>query len=756
MKSVSCAFLIAIIVCGFALAGDIYFGTVQVSAQAPGMIVVISSDTTWTKADNPHTLTGPLLVSEGATLTIEAGATVNLNSYDVVVNGTLRAIGSSAEKVQLNNGGTIELTQYSNGWDEETGSGSIFKHVFLDDLDIFSSVSLKIKNSNLDGEISVAGSSMIQDNTLSTLSITGGSAVVSNNAISSIIDCYGAPEISYNTIGSIFAGSGGSPIISYNTIRSIGDYNSYYSGDSPIIKNNIIVGRLCLAASSAIISNNTFSGYVYGEDLNAGYGANLGGYRPIIAFSGKSDQAGSSVISHNKIRGHTYEYSYPFIVPPARTTLNGTVTTSGISITGAYADIYVINNTITDCETGISGGTLIEGNSLINNRYGIAIDEDTVIIRNNNITNGDTGISGYTGGTATIENNFISNHSHYGIDITLQVTIKNNTISNTSTAIRLANCLSATIDYNNIENYSENSIYLQGTSSNIDAAYNWWGTTDTQAINLTIHDSKYSFDLGTVSFVPFFTEPNPEASEVPEPELTPTLTTHISISVDISSTVVGSTVNVNGRLTDVNGSALQDKLVTLSYSITGNDWVPIGSGTTNAAGEYNIQWVNTASGTFTLKVKWIGNDDYLRASANTTLSFLPHQSQNIFFVESNSTVSALTFNNTNAELSFTVSGSSGTSGYVKATISKDLLYTEGDWIVLVDEQPVIPTVNENANNTYLYFTYGHSTKTVEIIGTYAIPEFPSWTPILIMLVSVMFVVVIYRSILTKPNEWRNG
>jgi len=293
---------------------------------------------------------------------------------------------------------------------------------------------------------------------------------------------------------------------------------------------------------------------------------------------------------------------------------------------------------------------------------------------------------------------------------------------------------------------------LQGTSSNIDASYNWWGTTDTQAINLTIYGSKYSFDLGTVSFVPFLTEPNPEAPEVPELEPTPALETHISISVDASSTVVGSAVNVNGRLTDVNGSALQGKLVTLSYSITGNDWVPIGSGTTNAAGEYNIQWVNTASGTFTLKVEWIGNDDYLGANATTTLSFLPHQNQKIFFVESNSTVSALTFNNTNTELSFTVSGPSGTTGYVKATIPKDLLYTEGDWVVLVDEHPVMPTVNEDANNTYIYFTYGHSTKTVEIIGTYAIPEFPSWT-LMLLLIVLLFVVAIYKRRLQKTNHY---
>ena len=109
--------------------------------------------------------------------------------------------------------------------------------------------------------------------------------------------------------------------------------------------------------------------------------------------------------------------------------------------------------------------------------------------------------------------------------------------------------------------------------------------------------------------------------------------------MDASSTVVGSAVNVNGRLADVNGTALQGKSVTLFYSVGDAGWVPIGSGTTNADGEYAIQWVNTASGTFTLKVDWTGDDDYPAASATTALSFLPHQNQKAFLVESNSTVS---------------------------------------------------------------------------------------------------------------------
>ena len=56
------------------------------------------------------------------------------------------------------------------------------------------------------------------------------------------------------------------------------------------------------------------------------------------------------------------------------------------------------------------------------------------------------------------------------------------------------------------------------TSNTIDATNNWWGTTDTQAINLTIYDYNYNFDLGKVTFTPFLTEPNQEAipREIPE------------------------------------------------------------------------------------------------------------------------------------------------------------------------------------------------------------------------------------------------
>ena len=113
-------------------------------------------------------------------------------------------------------------------------------------------------------------------------------------------------------------------------------------------------------------------------------------------------------------------------------------------------------------------------------------------------------------------------------------------------------------------------------------------------------------------------------------------------------------------------------------------------------------------------------------------------------VVSNSTVFEFSFDPKGTRIRFNVDGEAGTTGFCRITIPKDLLYTEGNWIVLVDGNLVTPTVNEDESNTYLNFTYSHNTKTVRIIGTDAIPEFPSWTPLLIMLVTIMAVAVVYK------------
>ena len=374
-KTFFAALLIVMTASGLIFVNGSHFIIAQTYTNVSG---IISSDTTWTQANSPYMLTGNVLVNNGVTLTIEAGATVNCVNGYIEVNGTLRAMGSSANPIDFPYGASINFTQYSNGWNEQTSSGSI------------------IENAN--GPIHVG-----------------------------INDAF--PKISSNSF----------------VVTSI-------YGGSPIISNNIIIGEVVVYSGTPVISNNNFNA-------------------SLISIYG-----GSPIISDNNITG---------ILEPNASYLNGFV----------YMPVY---------------GIILEGNNT--NAY----------ISDNTIANHETAGINVVSGTATIQRNLINNNQ-YGISIlqNANLIIQNNTIANNSRGISdTSPSATSTIIYNNIYKNSFN-IYLgssltnNANPNNVNATYNWWGTTDTQGINQTVYDFKDDFTLGTVTFVPFLTAPNAEA--VPNP-----------------------------------------------------------------------------------------------------------------------------------------------------------------------------------------------------------------------------------------------
>jgi hypothetical protein len=88
--------------------------------------------------------------------------------------------------------------------------------------------------------------------------------------------------------------------------------------------------------------------------------------------------------------------------------------------------------------------------------------------------------------------------------------------------------------------------------------------------------------------------------------------------------------------------------------------------------------------------------------------------QSYFYVESNSTVSELSFNSTTAELSFAVSGESGTWGYVEISIAKSLVPSVQDVKVYLDGTQLNVVITEDGNSWLLRFTYTHSTHQVTV------------------------------------------
>jgi hypothetical protein len=498
MKSFLRIFLSVIMVSGLVSVTTVHFGLAQ-----SGLVTFIDSDTVWTKANSPYTLTGPTVISTGVTLTINAGVTVNLNGYYIFVNGTLQAIGSASDKIHISGG------KISFGDNDQTGLNSIFENTIINST-ISSSKPLKLNNNIINVRVIVGANSVISNNVVLSSIDTGDNATVSNNDIKASLSVEDLSIISDNTIrGGVTTGNFAKFL--NNTISG----SSYYrippgghgyttaltAGLHSEVSNNIISGGV--KATSSTITNNTISGGAPFTD----WGGRAADSTSAVTVSGDSS------ITFNIISSSTGGY--------------------GVLISGGYAHVLgnIIKNSIR-----VAGDALIEKNLIYNG--GIQIGHIFVsafndidygygdsIIRNNLITNNSVGIgSSREGGTAIIEQNLISNNS-VGISVASQVTILNNTITDSSTAISLRTS-SATITYNNIVNYTQNSVHLSSVSTAVTATYNWWGTTDTQSINLTIYDFKYDINLGTVSFVPLLTTQNPQAPStsfsLPVPPMTPT------------------------------------------------------------------------------------------------------------------------------------------------------------------------------------------------------------------------------------------
>ena len=121
---------------------------------------------------------------------------------------------------------------------------------------------------------------------------------------------------------------------------------------------------------------------------------------------------------------------------------------------------------------------------------------------------------------------------------------------------------------------------------------------------------------------------------------------------------------------------------------------------------------------------------------------------------SNATVvsDSMTYDNSTFTLSFnlTIAPNGGTTGYVNATIPKDLvaLATEppDQWNVTVNGTPVTPTWTEDSVNTYLYFTTPLvGTQTVQVIGT--ITEFS-----VLMLIPLLMIATLIAVVLRKRRQ----
>jgi outer membrane protein assembly factor BamB len=218
------------------------------------------------------------------------------------------------------------------------------------------------------------------------------------------------------------------------------------------------------------------------------------------------------------------------------------------------------------------------------------------------------------------------------------------------------------------------------------------------------------------------------------------LPTTLTISLTPSTTYIGFKVEIDGKLSYPNGTGVSEAGLLLSYSVTGgNNWIDITSVTTDSDGVYSVVWMPAATGNYLLKVSWEGKQSswILGAIDYTTLAVTPYGQEYVFSVSSNSTVSNLAFNSTTRTISFTVSGPSGTNGYARVFISKELVANISDLKVYIDENQVNYVTTSTDSSWILYVSYEYSTHDIVIV----IPEFPSVLFLPLLLVSTLSAVV---------------
>ena len=387
---------------------------VSVAEASTSVSGIITSNTTWIQANSPYNLAGNVLVDLGVTLTIEPGVTVNIGSYYIMVNGTLRVLGSSLNPV-LFNGGQITITAAAIGWNNQTGSGCIIDHAITDGTPITSGISTKITDNTLFSSVATSGSSLVSDNTITGEVSASGSSMIAKNTIAGRVSVSGSSMLVNNTI--------------------VGDA---VASDTCVISNNTIIGATS-AVGSSVVSNNTIDGGITAQ--------------------------GNCIISQNRVSASETAVSVP----------------SWFFQDGGQPTIE--NNIIENSTVGISISILIRG----------WVGANIPLVQNNLIRENEIGI--HYG---------ISRQESYAIAPTI---IQNNTIIQNEIGVRFNSAEDCKFLYNNLQGNANYSLYFLGGANDLNATYNWWGTTDPQLISQSIYDYYDDFNLGRVNYAPFLNEP---------------------------------------------------------------------------------------------------------------------------------------------------------------------------------------------------------------------------------------------------------
>jgi hypothetical protein len=191
----------------------------------------------------------------------------------------------------------------------------------------------------------------------------------------------------------------------------------------------------------------------------------------------------------------------------------------------------------------------------------------------------------------------------------------------------------------------------------------------------------------------------------------------LAVSCESFTSLVNFRVEINGNLTQ-SGVGIIDAPIMLTYSVTGGgSWLNLTTVDTDSGGNFLAEWLPSVTGNFAINATYAGNATLAGTCTVVSFAVIPYNSedsQDVFSVASNSTITDLAFNSTSGQLSFTVTGQSGTRGYADVYIAKSLVNDTSTIKAFIDGDAATFTISSTEDSWILRFNYHHSTHEVTI------------------------------------------
>ncbi len=156
-----------------------------------------------------------------------------------------------------------------------------------------------------------------------------------------------------------------------------------------------------------------------------------------------------------------------------------------------------------------------------------------------------------------------------------------------------------------------------------------------------------------------------------------------------------------------------------------------------------MTWFLLASGDYRIKAVYTGGSGVAGAETIVNLAIRDIE-ERVFSVSSNSTVSGLIFNSTSREITLSVSGPSGTTGYINTFLTKNLIQDISSLRIYFDGVQKDYEAVSLDDVWLIHLSYNHSTHTIRISLPTALPTYV-FRPLATQIVAIIATALVVAS-----------